>query len=50
MTTRLAGGTTVSGKTIGAEIERTAPTDQTLEGKANARTAQRKAIAQQRAA
>jgi hypothetical protein len=49
-TTRLAGGTTVSGTITGDEMDRIVPTDQTLAGNANVRTVQRKATAQQTAA
>jgi hypothetical protein len=50
MTTRPAGGTIDSGTTTGEETDRIAPTDQTLAGNANERTAQRKATTQQSAA
>src|SRR6187200_1991796 len=48
-TTRFAGGTTVSGLMIGDEIDRIAPTDETLAGSAKMRTAQRRIAAAQSA-
>ena len=50
VTTRLAGGTIVSGTTTGEETDRIEPTDQTLAGNANESTAQRKTTTQQSAA
>jgi hypothetical protein len=40
----------VRGKTAAEDVDRIAPTDQTLAGKSSKRMAQRKAIAAQRAA